>query len=337
VETSTHASTHGPVTSCGTLRDRQQAALALEALAPLEHGNHRVTIGRTRLRLSNVHKLLYPAAGWRKLDVLRYYATVAPAALTHLRGRALTMKRYPDGVEGSFFYQKQCPDHSPPFVQVTDPIGDTATEYCMAQDVRTLLWAANLADLELHVPLARAAHPQRPTHVAFDLDPGDGAGIVECCRVALLIRRLLQDLDLEGFPKTSGSKGMQVYVPLNRPDATFELTRSFAHAVARLLEREHRGLVVSSMPKERRAGKVLVDWSQNHDHKTTVCAYSLRALREPTVSTPLHWSEVEDALAGTPQTAPLRFTPAQVVDRLDAEGDLFEPVLRRHQQLPVLR
>ena len=324
-----------PVTTAGTRRDQSVAAKALAALDTIERGDHELQVGTRRIKFTNVDKVLYPEAGFTKLDVARYYATIAPALLAHLRGRPLTLKRYPNGVEGEHFYQKRCPEHRPDFVRTTGLIGDHDIEYCLPDDVYTLLWAANLADLEMHVLLAKADRVQCPTALAFDLDPGEGAGIVECCEVALHVRELFADLGLDSYPKTSGSKGMQVYVPLNDRRVTYEDTKPFAKAVAELLARRHPDLVVSKMLKKLRTGKVLVDWSQNDDHKTTVCAYSLRAKPHPTVSTPLRWDEVEDAHAAGDQSA-LRFLHDEVVARVRDQGDLFAPVLTQRQRLPRL-
>ncbi len=324
-----------PITNVGTKRDQQASANALEALEGLDKGEHRIKIGTRELKLTNVQKVLYPEAGFTKLDVVRYYATIAPALLPHLRGRPLTLKRYPNGVDAEYFYQKRCPDHRPDFIRTTGPIGDKGVDYCLGDDVASLVWAANLADLELHVLLAKAAHEQRPTVIAFDLDPGEGAGIVECCEVALHVHDLFDDFGLASYPKTSGSKGIQVYVPLNDPKVTYDQTKPFAKAVAELLTKRHPDLVVAKQLKELRRGKVLVDWSQNDDHKTTVCAYSLRAKSRPTVSTPLEWREVEDALDAGDQDA-LRFEHDEVIERVTTLGDLFAPVLTKRQQLPSL-
>ena len=326
-----------PVMTAGTRRDQQSATQALASIEELVDatGAHEVKIGTKRLKFTNVEKVLYPEVGFTKLDVARYYATIAPALLPHLRGRPLTLKRYPNGVDGDFFYQKRCPDHRPEFVKTTGPIGDQQVDYCLPDDVHTLMWASNLADLEMHVLLAKAKAVQSPTVLAFDLDPGEGAGIVECCEVALLVRDLFAELGLESFPKTSGSKGIQVYVPLNDPKVTYDQTKPFAKSVAEMLTRLHPDLVVSKMLKSLRVGKVLVDWSQNDDHKTTVCAYSLRAKPRPTVSTPLRWDEVEVAHDGGDQQA-LRFEHDDVIERVRQLGDLFEPVLTLRQRLPEL-
>jgi bifunctional non-homologous end joining protein LigD len=247
----------------------------------------------------------------------------------------VTLIRYPNGVEGGHFYEKNCPSHRPDWVR-TVRIGSSRSgsiDYCMVEDLATLVWLAQLAALELHPSLSLGAEIESPTVLAFDLDPGLPATIVECCRVALLLRQLFAGFGLEMFPKSSGSKGMQVYVPLNG-DATYEATKPFALAVAQALERSEPDLVVSRMTKSLRGGKVLVDWSQNTSAKTTVAAYSLRAKERPTASTPLSWDEVSDALdAGDPDC--LRFEAPEVLERVERDGDLFAPVLELEQELPA--
>lgn len=296
-----------------------------------------VEVGGRSLTLSNLDKVLYPAAGFTKAQVIDYYTRVAPAVLPHLRGRPLTMKRYPNGVERPPFYQKECPSHRPEWVR-TAPIWSrrnrSNVNFCLAEDLPTLVWAANLADLELHTSMALASEILAPTMVVFDLDPGAPATIVECAQVALWLRLLFDQLGLRSFPKTSGSKGLQVYVPLNTP-STYDASKPFARTLAELLEREHPELVVSQMAKVLRPGRVLVDWSQNDDHKTTVCVYSLRALAHPTVSTPLTWAEVEELLEyGDPGRAV--FGPEALLKRVEERGDLFAPVLELEQELPAL-
>jgi bifunctional non-homologous end joining protein LigD len=297
-----------------------------------------VEIEGRRLSLSNLDKVFYPGPGFTKGQVIDYYTRVAPAVLPHLRGRPLTLKRYPNGVEGDFFYEKQCPRHRPDWV-ATAAVWSRHTsrtiDFCLAEDLATLVWLANLADLELHTSLALATDVKRPTVLAFDLDPGPPATIVECAELALRLRELLEQLGLQAFPKTSGSKGMQVYVPLNTP-VTYTETKPFAHGLAQLLERRHPELAVSDMKKSLRTGRVLVDWSQNDEHKTTVCAYSLRAREQPTVSAPLTWEEVKGVLeSGDPEQ--LAFSSAQVLERVAERGDLFAPVLELEQELPRLR
>jgi bifunctional non-homologous end joining protein LigD len=292
-----------------------------------------VEVDGRRLSLSNLDKVLYPEAGFTKGHVIDYYMRIAPYVLDHLRGRPLTLKRYPNGVDGPFFYEKQSPSHRPEWVRtaaVYSRSNDRTIDFTLADDLPTLVWLANLADLELHTSLALASDVTEPTVIAFDLDPGPPATIVECAAVALELRTIFEHLGLEAFPKTSGSKGMQVYVPLNTP-VTYKETKTFALALAQLLERRMPERVVSDMKKELRKGRVLVDWSQNDQHKTTVCVYSLRARPQPTVSTPLTWEEVEAA------TAPedLSFTSADVLERVSEHGDLFAPVVSLEQRLPT--
>jgi bifunctional non-homologous end joining protein LigD len=296
-----------------------------------------ISVGNRKLKLTNLDKVLYPKAGFTKGDVIDYYRSVAPALLPHLKDRPLTMKRYPNGVDQEFFYQKEAPQHRPPWVK-TVPIWSRGNKrdinFLLVNNLSTLIWIANLADLELHTSLSKAAHPQRPTMMVFDLDPGPPATIAECCEVGLMLRDLLHDLKLEAFAKTSGSKGLQVYVPLNTA-VTYDDTKPFAHTVARLLEERRPDLVVSNMRKELRTGKVLVDWSQNDDMKTTICVYSLRARERPTVSTPVTWDEVGGTTSkGDP--ASLVFEWKDALERIDRMGDLFEPVLRVRQRLPKL-
>ncbi len=294
-----------------------------------------VDIEGKHLKLSNLDKVLYPEAGFTKGQVIDYYVRIAPVLLPHLRNRPLTMKRYPNGVSGQFFYEKNCPQHRPEWVQtarVWSEGNNRWMDYCMAQDLATLVWAANLADLELHTSLSLASDIMRPTFVVFDLDPGPPANIVQCCQVGLWVRDIFAQLKLQSFAKTSGSKGLQIYVPLNTA-VTYDQTKPFAHELARLLERQHPDLVVSDMKKALRTGKVLVDWSQNDDHKTTVCVYSLRAKERPTVSTPVKWNEVESCLKkGDPSL--LVFESDEVLKRAKQYGDLFDPVLKLKQKMP---
>jgi len=292
--------------------------------------------GRT-LSLSNLDKPMYPQAGFAKGHVIDYYTRVSPALLPHLHGRPLTLKRYPDGVEGPHFYEKQCPSHRPPWVRTVAADSSRARggkiDFCLADDLPTLVWLANLADLELHTSLATAEDYSRPTVVAFDLDPGAPATIVQCAEVALELRMIFEHLGMEAFPKTSGSKGMQVYVPLNTP-VTYRETSPFAKALAQLLERRHPKGIVSEMNRSLRKGRVFVDWSQNSRHKTTVCVYSLRALPQPTVSTPLRWEEVE-AVTESRDPDDLVFTARQVIERVAGHGDLFAGVAELRQELPA--
>ncbi|MDQ3978437.1 MAG: non-homologous end-joining DNA ligase [Actinomycetota bacterium] len=296
-----------------------------------------VTVEGRQLKLSNLDKVLYPEVGFTKGQVVDYYTRIAPALLPHLRQRALTLKRYPNGVDGQFFYEKNCPKHRPEWVStvaVWSGRNQADVNYCLANDLPTLVWVANLASLELHTSLSWAEDLQRPSMLVFDLDPGPPATIVECAKVAFWLRELFDEWGIQAFPKTSGSKGLQLYVPLNTP-VTYQETKPFAHAVARLLEDRHPELVVSQMKKELRHGKVLIDWSQNDDSKTTVCVYSLRARPRPTVSTPVRWEEVERmAEAADPEL--LVFEAEDVLTRVEADGDLFDPVLKLEQGLPAL-
>jgi bifunctional non-homologous end joining protein LigD len=294
------------------------------------------TVEGRELKVSNLDKPLYADAGFLKRDVIGFYAAVATTILAHLKGRALTVKRWPDGVDGKAFYQKQAPAHRPDWVQtVTLPSEKKPIDYLLAEDRATIVWLANLAALELHVPLARAEAPERPTMLVFDLDPGAPATAIECCRVALTLRGMFENLGLQSFVKTSGKKGLQLYVPLNDPDVTFAQTKPFAKTVAELLEDAQPELIVSRMTKTERPGKVLIDWSQNDRNKTTVCAYSLRAAERPTVSTPLDWGELRAALDDGDPGA-LRFEAPQVLERIAERGDLFAPVLSLAQKLPAV-
>ena len=300
-------------------------------------GSQTIEIEGKRLKLTNLEKVLYPDTGFTKGQMIDYYARIAPVLIPQLAGRPLTLKRYPEGVEKEFFFEKNATQYRPEWVQ-TAPIwseGNRRTvNYLLADDLPTLLWIANLASLELHPSLSLARKIEQPTVIAFDLDPGPPANVVECCQVALWLRDIFEHLGLRSFPKTSGSKGLQVYVPMNTP-TTYGATKPFAHALAGLLEDEHRELVVSDMSKERRTGKVLVDWSQNDQHKTTIAVYSLRARSHPTVSTPVTWEEVEHALKKKDASL-LVFEARQVLERVGKRGDLFEPVLTLKQRLPKL-
>jgi bifunctional non-homologous end joining protein LigD len=287
------------------------------------------------LSLSNLDKVFYPKTGFTKGQVIEYYTRVAPVLLPHLQDRHLTLKRYPNGVEGEYFYEKQCPGHRPDWVRtagVWSRHNGREIDYCVADDLATVVWLANLADLEMHTPLARADAPKEPTVLAFDLDPGPPATIVECAEVALRLRDAFDHFGLLAFPKTSGSKGMQLYLPLNTP-ASYDQTKPFAQGVAQVLERRHPDLIVADMNKARRAGKVFIDWSQNDEHKTTVCVYSLRARDTPTVSTPVEWDELE-AVLRTRDPDDLSFSSDEVLARVDQHGDCFAAVLELEQELP---
>jgi len=288
-----------------------------------------------KLAVSNLDKVLYPKVGFTKGQVIDYYILIAPVLLPHLEDRPLTMKRYPNGVDREFFYEKNCPSHRPKWVKTAKiwSEGNNRTmNYCLAQDLPTLVWAANLADLELHTSLAKKDDVARPTMMVFDLDPGAPADIVQCCQVGLWLRDLLVKMKLKSFVKTSGSKGLQVYVPLNT-SVTFDQTKDLSRALARHLEGEHGNLVTSNMSKSVRKGKVFVDWSQNDEHKTTICVYSLRAREEPTVSTPVTWDEVANCLKKK-KVDLLKFRSDKVIARIEKSGDLFAPVEKLKQKLP---
>jgi bifunctional non-homologous end joining protein LigD len=300
---------------------------AIERVKELGDGKVLVLVEGRELKLSNLDKVLYPETGFTKGDLIDYYVRVGGVLLPHLHGRPLTLKRYPDGVEGQHFYEKRCPSHRPDWVQ-------TASGFCLANDLPTLVWLANLADIELHTSLSLAEEAQRPTAMVFDLDPGDPADIIDCCQVGVWIRGMLGELGLECHAKVSGSKGLQVYVPLNS-EATYDDTKPFSRAVAETLEKQFPDRVVSRMTKKLRQGKVLVDWSQNEDYKTTACVYSLRAKERPTASSPVRWDEVEAALEAEDRDA-LVFDHERMVRRVEEEGDLFAPVLALRQELPRL-
>jgi bifunctional non-homologous end joining protein LigD len=292
--------------------------------------------GKT-LKLTNLEKILYPAAAFAKRQVIDYYIRIAPAILPHLAGRPLTRKRYPDGVEGEPFFEKNAPQYRPDWVK-TAPVWSGRNRrnihYVLCDDLATLVWLANLAALELHPSLSLASDVTCPTMMVFDLDPGPPATILECCQVGLWLREIFEHFGLRSFPKTSGSKGLQIYVPLNTP-VTYEATKTFSHALAQLLEHEHPKQVLSEMSKQARTGKVFVDWSQNDEHKTTIGVYSLRAREQPTVSTPVTWEEVE-AAHKKKKAATLVFEAKDTIARFEKFGDLFAPVLTLRQQLPKL-
>lgn len=293
------------------------------------------TEGR-RLRLSNLDKELYPSGGFTKAHVIDYYRRIAPFMLPHLQDRALTMKRYPDGAGGDFFFEKRCPQHRPDWVETAVLLkGDEKMTVCLVNNPETLLWAANLASLELHVPLARASAPETPDAIVFDLDPGEPAGLLECSRVALILRDLFDRVGLAGFVKTSGRKGLHVYVPLNRPETTFAHTRMFSKAVAELLQKRYPALVTALMAKESRMGRVFINWSQNDSSKTMICVYSLRAREHPIVSCPVSWDEVGNAVDRN-DPASLVIAADEAVSRAEKRGDLFQDLLTRNQMLPLL-
>jgi bifunctional non-homologous end joining protein LigD len=291
-----------------------------------------VTVGGRVLSLSNLDKVLYPETGTTKGEVIEYYARIAPTMLPHLAGRALTFNRFPNGVEHKGFFEKRCAKHRPEWMPTAPGPGDHngTIEYCVIDEPAALVWAANMAALELHAPMALAEDLDTPRTVVFDLDPGPPAAIRECARTALAVRDVLAAVDLEAWPKSSGSKGLQLYVPLNTP-CTHDEAGSFALAVGQLLEKQDPTKVLTSMTKADRKGKVFVDWSQNVRHKTTIAPYSMRARPHPTVSTPVTWEEVESAAEGATE---LRFLWTDVLERVEDGGDVFAPVLTVEQVLP---
>jgi bifunctional non-homologous end joining protein LigD len=309
------------------------------ASAKTKRRDREVTVGNRRLKLTNLDKVLYPKTKTTKAQVIDYYARVADVILPQLRGRPLTLRRFPEGVgnPGASFFEKNCPKHRPEWVKTTPIYVDRRAgeiDFCLCENRPTLIWMAQLAALELHPSLSKAKRMEQPTVLAFDLDPGPPASLVQCCQVALRVRELFGAFGLEGFPKVSGGKGLQVYFPLNTR-VTYEETSPFAKAVAQLLEKQTPKDVVSKMAKVDRRGKVFVDWSQNHQKKTTIAVYSLRARDRPTASIPLHWREVERA-AKRGDAENLRFEIPDAVKRIEKEGDLFEPVLKLKQKLPAL-
>ena len=299
-----------------------------------------VEVDGKELRLTNLDKVLYPETGFTKGEMVDYYAKVAPAIVPHLGGRAVTLRRFPEGVDDldSAFFEKRCPKHRPKWVKTAKvQAGPRAgvIEFCVCDSLPTLVWMAQLAAIELHPSLSRSRAPKRPTVLAFDLDPGPPADVVDCSRVALRLREVLGQLGLESFVKTSGSKGMQLYVPLNTK-ATYEETRPFAQAIAQIIAKQDPENILAKMGKKTdRSGKVFIDWYQNNERKTTISVYSLRARERPTVSTPVAWEEVE-AAAGSGDGSQLVFEANDVLERIDKHGDLFAPVLELNQELPDL-
>ena len=295
-----------------------------------------VEVDGRKLKLTNLDKVLYPKAGFTKGEMIDYYARIADAMVPHLAGRAVTLRRFPEGVDNTeaAFFEKRCPKHRPKWVKTaTVTAGPHAgkIDFCVCNDRPTLIWMAQLATIELHPSLSIARRPAQPTVLAFDLDPGPPANVVDCCRIALQLREMFEHFDLQCFPKTTGSKGLQVYLPLNTK-SHYDETKPFARALAQLLEKQ-TGKVVSKMSKEIRKGKVFVDWSQNHPRKTTVAVYSMRARERPTVSTPVSWDEVERC-AKKGEADLLVFETSDVLKRVEKHGDLFAPVLELEQKLP---
>lgn len=293
-----------------------------------------VAVGDRTLRLTNLEKVLYPDVGFTKAQVIDYYVRIAPVMVPHIGDRGITMRRFPDGVDGESFFNKRCPDWRPDWLQAVEGPGESSgpIEHCQLGEVAALAWAANLAALEIHAPMARSVDIETPTMLVYDLDPGPGTTIIECCQIALVVRDLLDTVGLDSFPKTSGSKGLQVYVPLNTPH-THGHAASFARATGRLIERDLPDRVTTTMAKAKRVDRIFIDWSQNSRHKTTVAPYSLRARSEPMVSTPVDWGEVAECADGMP----LLFAAGDVLERVAERGDLFEPTLTLEQRLPAPR
>jgi bifunctional non-homologous end joining protein LigD len=302
--------------------------------------SRQVEVDGRELKLTNLDKVLYPKAGFTKGEVVDYYAKVAPAIVPHLKGKAVTLRRFPEGVDDldAAFFEKRCPKHRPDWVKTTRvTAGPNAGEidFCVCDGRPTLIWMAQLAAIELHPSLSLGKKHEQPTVVAFDLDPGPPAGILDCSRIALRLRELLGQVELECFAKTSGSKGMQLYVPLNTK-TTYEETRPFAQAIARLVAKQTPDEVLAKMGKKTdRSGKVFIDWYQNNERKTTISVYSLRARERPTASTPVTWEEIERALDKKDADS-LVFDASEVLKRVEKHGDLFAPVLELKQKLPGL-
>ncbi len=296
-----------------------------------------VEIAGRRLSLSNLEKDLYPAYGFTKAHILEYYRRISRFILPHLHDRALTLKRYPEGVDQDFFFEKRCPGHRPAWTKTAEIRRDDGERLtvCLVNDLETLIWVANLASLELHVPLARAGSHETPDALVFDLDPGEPADILDCARVALILRDLLSPLGLASYAKTSGQKGLHVYVPLNRPETTFADTKKFSKVVAEIMQKNYPELVTAKMAKESRTGKVFINWSQNDSASTMICVYSLRARQKPYVSFPLSWRELE-RLAGQNDPEKLQVLHDEAVSRAEEQGDLFQEVLVKQQKLPHL-
>jgi bifunctional non-homologous end joining protein LigD len=291
-------------------------------------------IAGRRLQIRNLDRVVFPRTGTTKAELLDYYVRVGDVMLPHLRDRLLHMHRYPEGVEGPRFWQKQCPEHRPPWVSTTPVYSRDKRaniDYCVIEDLAGLLWAVNVGSIELHTSLHTRDDLHRPTALAFDLDPGEGVDVVGCAEVALWLRDLLAGIGLCALAKTSGSKGLQVYVPLNTGVA-YAQTKAAARAIAETIETRYPDRVVSRMARALRPGKVLIDWGQNTEHKSMVCAYSVRARERPTVSTPVTWDEVQDAVAAQDASL-LVFELGDVLERVADRGDLFAPVLTTEQRL----
>jgi len=290
-----------------------------------------VEVGERTLKLTNLEKVLYPATGFTKASVIDYYVRIAPVLLDHIGDRGITMRRFPDGVDAESFFNKRCPEWRPEWLNAVRGPGesDGKIDYCRLDEIASVAWAANLAALEIHSPMARGHDIESPTMLVYDLDPGEGTGMTECCQIAEELSEVLDAVGLQAWPKTSGSKGLQLYVPLNTPH-THNHVGAFAKATGQLLERQRPNEITTTMGANNRIGKILIDWSQNSRHKTTIAPYSLRARPTPTVSTPLTWDEVASGAAGEE----LSFEAAEVLNRVEEHGDLFAPTVTLEQQLP---
>lgn len=296
-----------------------------------------VEIDGRRIHLSNLEKDLYPPYGFTKAHILEYYSRIAPVMLPHLKDRALTMKRYPEGAHKEYFFEKRCPSHRPEWVKTAEIPQDDGERirYCVADNLETLIWVENLASIELHVPLGKASSPGIADSMVFDLDPGEPANLLDCARVALILRELLSHLQLTGVVKSSGKKGLHLYVPLNNQITTFDDTKRFSRAVAEIMQKNYPDVVTAKMAKQYRQGKVFINWSQNDAGLTMVCVYSLRAREKPYVSFPLKWTEIESSVENQ-DAEMLQVTHSEAVSRAEKEGDLFKEVLTKKQKLPHL-
>ncbi len=294
----------------------------------------RTEVAGRALKVSNLDKVLYPLVGFTKAQVIDYYVRIADVMLPHIADRGVTLRRWPDGVTEGSFFEKRCAEHRPEWIDTCLGPGDRrgGINYCRIAETAALAWVGNMAALEVHAPMARCGDVESPTTVVFDLDPGSPATIIECAQVALLIRDVLDSLGLDSWAKTSGSKGMQLYLPLNT-EHTHQHASDFALAVAQLIEKQNPAAVTANMAKRERSNRVFIDWSQNSRHKTTIAPYSLRGKERPTVSTPISWDEVSDAASGEP----LHFEAADVLERVAGEGDLFAAVVELEQSLPTPR
>jgi bifunctional non-homologous end joining protein LigD len=294
-----------------------------------------VTINSRELSLSNLDKDMYPPYGFTKTRLLEYYSLIAQFMLPFLEGRALTLKRYPQGVDRDFFFEKRCPQHRPAWMETAEvPYGEKKViTYCMANNLESLVWLGNLASIELHVPMAKADSPGNPDSMVFDLDPGDGAGVLDCARVALIVRDLLSGLKLESFAKTSGKKGLHVFVPLDPGKTTFQDTKTFSRAVAAIMQKKFPGLVTARMNKEYRRNKVFINWSQNDASKTMVCVYSLRAVEKPSVSFPVSWKDLEKT-ASQKDPGKFQVLAPEASALAEKKGGFYRELLGMKQRLP---